>query len=83
MTDKRLNARIDDELDRKLGRLRRLTQKSTTEIIKTAIERYYEDVFKQRRAYDVLAEVGFIGGHDGPSDLSLRVKEELDYERKS
>jgi len=74
----RLNARVDDELAAKVEALRRLTKKSTTDIVKAAIELYYDTVRGTGgRAADLLEQAGFIGCADGPEDLSESYKDEL------
>ncbi len=73
----RLNARIDEGLARKVEALRRATKQTTTEVVRVAIERYYEQVGTEARPYDALARGGFIGCADGPADLSVTYKREL------
>ena len=74
----RLNARIDDELARKLATLRRVLGVSTTEIVRRSIEHYYRVAISSgKSAAEILGASGFIGGDSGPSDLSLNYKEEL------
>ena len=74
----RLNARIDDELARKLATLRRQLRISTTEIIRRSIEHYYKLAFtSETPPGDIVAASGLIGCASGPADLSARYKEEL------
>ncbi len=81
MTDsreRRVNARIDSELERKLGYLRGRTQQNTTAVVREAIERYHAAISKSGGTpSEILQRSGFLGGFDGPSELSVRYKEEL------
>jgi len=75
---RRINARIDDELERKLSYLRGRTKQSTTAVVREAIERYHAAIGKaDANCVDILERTGFIGCVDGPRDLSVRYKEEL------
>jgi hypothetical protein len=71
----RINARIDAELARKIESLKELTSKSTTEIVKDAIEAYHRQLVADRGAAQLLD--GFIASGEGPSDLSSNYKAEL------
>lgn len=74
----RLNARIDDELARKLATLRRVLRLSTTEIIRRSIEHYYSHaVSSGSSAADLLTASGLVGCASGPKDLSVNYKREL------
>jgi len=72
----RLNARIDDDLARKLATLKRVLRLSTTEIVKRSIEHYYR-VAVSASAAERLEASGLIGCARGPKDLSINYKEEL------
>jgi hypothetical protein len=72
----RLNARIDAELARKVALLRAKTKQSTTDVVRAALECYYEQVTKVPTA-DALRSSGFVGCADGPSDLSSDYKRHL------
>ena len=75
---KRINARLDGPLANKVAYLRAQTNKSTTEVVRESIERYYEAV--ERRggsALEIMTRTGFVGCADGPRDLSRRYKEAL------
>ncbi len=51
---------------------------STTEIVVTSIERYYDAMTQAGgTAADALAEAGFIGCAEGPADLSSSYKAEM------
>jgi len=71
----RINARLDDELARKLAELRRRTGRSTTEIVKASIEAYYEAERSRPRALELLADL--IGAGDADPNLSTNYKAEL------
>ena len=72
----RLNARIDDELARKLATLKRVLGISTTEVVKRSIEHYYR-VAVTASAAERLGASGLIGCARGPKDLSVNYKDEL------
>jgi predicted DNA-binding protein len=71
----RLNARIDDELARKVKYLRKRTQKSTTEVVKASIEAYYRQVSVGTSAAELLST--FVGSATGDANLSTDYKAEL------
>lgn len=75
----RLNARIDDQLAEKLQHLREVTSMSVTDIVKAALEAYYErfEAERRREARSVFSDVGFVGCASGDVSLSSRYKEEL------
>jgi len=74
----RINARLDDDTGRKLAYVERETGWSISEIVRRAIDAYYSH-FKTVRAdpANVLRKSGFIGCVDGPADLSVTYKGEL------
>ena len=74
----RINARIDDTLERQLDEIRVITNESTTEVLRSAIALYRASLGERgRRAADILAANGFIGSWSGPADLSTTYKREL------
>lgn len=73
----RLNARIDAPLAKKVAMLRRATRQSTTEVVRTALEKYYDAVAREASPHEILTQSGFIGCADGPADLSSTYKSEL------
>ncbi len=76
--DQRINARIDEELQRKLSYLRRRTNQSTTGVLREAIERYHAQMGKaDATCAEILEQTGFIGCAAGARGLSARYKEEL------
>ncbi|MGA8262622.1 MAG: hypothetical protein WB783_20630 [Arenicellales bacterium] len=74
----RINARLDENRSRKLGYLKRITGAGVSDILKLAIDVYY-DQMKQTRGDPaaLLRQSGFVGCGSGPADLSERYKEEL------
>ncbi len=74
----RINARLPADVARKVAYLERRTKMSTTEIVVTSIERYYDAMTQgEGTAADALAEAGFIGCAEGPVDLSSSYKAEM------
>lgn len=80
----RINARLDDELARKVDELCKLTGQSASAIIKAALEAYYE---RTRAAgmspRAVLEQSGFIGCAAGSPDLSRDYKQLLEASIRS
>lgn len=70
MTESRINARLDRATARKLALLKRRTGLTTSEIIRDALERLYQEVGAPGAAAAVLERSGFIGCAAGPEDLS-------------
>jgi hypothetical protein len=73
----RLNARIDAALAKKVAAIRRATRQTTTEVVRTALERYYETIENDASPYETLVESGFVGCAEAPDDLSVTYKTEL------
>ncbi len=74
----RINARIDAQLTQKLERIRDLTGKNTSAILKAAIDRYYESLQEaDAKPGDALRRSGFIGSGKGEPDLSSTYKRRL------
>ncbi|MDX2051760.1 MAG: hypothetical protein SFV15_05165 [Polyangiaceae bacterium] len=71
----RLNARMDQELARKVKYLRERTGSSTTGVIIASIEAFYTRFTQSEEPGVGLRE--FVGCADGPSDLSSNYKEAL------
>ena len=75
---KRINARIDEELAAKLDELEKLTGKSTSAILKLALDAYYDGMRNTPdRARRALVAAGFVGCAEGEPDLSVRYKSAL------
>lgn len=74
----RISIRLDPDHARKLDLLGRATQARTSEIVKHAIDLYYEQIRKTRRPADeVLQSTGFIGCGEADENLSETYKTEL------
>ena len=73
----RINARLGEDLARKLDYLAERTQQSASDVLRESIAAYYREIEESAaRAADLLDE--FVGCVDGPRDLSSKYKEELD-----
>ena len=73
----RLNARVDDEVLRKIELLKKAGSATTTEVIKAAIEHYFRDTDPSRNV-DVASRLqGLVGIAAGPKDLSSDYKQQL------
>jgi len=81
----RINARVDDELARKLEELSRATGKSASTIIKAALEAYIESarVSGEVRPKLALERSGFIGCANGEPGLSQTYKQSLAHSMSS
>jgi hypothetical protein len=74
----RINARLDESRSQKLEFLARTTHQSTSEIVKQALDLYYEQVRSHRPLpAEVLKASGFVGCGEAAPDLSERYKEEV------
>jgi predicted transcriptional regulator len=75
----RINARLDDELARKLAELCRTSGQSTSAILKAALEAYIASAQARSGAQPglLLQRAGFIGCARGPAGLSQSYKEAL------
>lgn len=74
----RLNARLDQKLDQKFAYIREHTGKNSSEIIRSAIEMYYEHLKKsQSSAWDVFQKAGFIAVAEAEPELSGQYKDIL------
>jgi hypothetical protein len=74
----RINARLDESRSQKLEFLARMTHLSTSEIVKQALDLYYEQVRSRRPLpAEVLKASGFVGCGEASSDLSEQYKEEV------
>ena len=72
---KRINARLDDDLARKVEALCKRTGQSTTEIVKASLESYYIAATKKENAAALLSDL--VGCAGGPADLSENYKRHL------
>lgn len=71
----RINARLDEEYADKLAYIQQQTNQAVTDVIKSAIELYYQQLQQeQKNALSMLTQTGFIGcGHADPN-LSVNYK---------
>ena len=76
MTELRINARLDEETAADLEYLKDVTQSNNTEVLKKAI-RFYADRLRNeiRQSKRALIDSGFVGGFEGPEDLSTNYKQ--------
>lgn len=74
----RINARLDTEHSRKLDFLLRMTNQKISDIVKCAIDVYYEQVKSTRpRPAETLRASGFVGFAKADPELSATYKERL------
>lgn len=74
----RVNARLPEEDARKLAYLAKTERKSVSEIIRAAIERYYDETRSAGAARKkILYRTGFIGCGEAEPDLSTDYKRHL------
>lgn len=74
----RINARLDPDRSRKLDFLLRMTDQKISEILKSAIDLYYEQIRSARpRPAEILGATGFVGSARAGPELSTRYKERL------
>lgn len=74
----RINARLDETHSQKLEYLKRATNAGVSEVVKDAIDVYYERVKGSKAsAAEIFSKSGFIGIAEGPEDLSTRYKQVL------
>lgn len=74
----RLNARLTDELSKKLLALERTTGQSRSDIVRAALERYFEETpVPGRSVRDAIHESGLIGCGEAEADLSGSYKSRL------
>jgi|GEM_PF-3184946 len=82
----RINARLEDSYEEKFLKIQQLENKSRTEILKEALDRYFADELKQleQQAWEdnqkILAMIGGItsGSEDGSVQYKKEIKEYLD-----
>ena len=73
----RINARLGDELARKLEYLAERTQQSSSDVVRESIAAYYRELEESpASSRDALRD--FVGCADGPRDLSSKYKDELE-----
>ncbi len=78
MTEARINARLDASAVRKLEALKRRTGRSTSEIIRVALDQLFEKGFPSPAGAEaILRASGFVACAKGPEDLSTDYKRAL------
>jgi hypothetical protein len=70
----RINARLDEAMSQKLEALRKLTGKSTSDILKGALELYFQRASEQQSPLQIMKRHGFVGSAAGEPDLSSDYK---------
>lgn len=80
----RVNARLPEDDAKKLAYLAKTERKSVSEIIRTAIQRYYSETKStEAAAAGMLFKTGFVGCAEGDGGLSTTYKRHIvDYLRK-
>jgi hypothetical protein len=74
----RINARLDDELARRVDLVRKRKRRSVSQIVQESLSRYCDQELGQgAEPLSILKSAGFIGCADGPADLSSEYKQEL------
>jgi hypothetical protein len=74
----RLNARLPEELARKLEALERATGQSTSNVVRVAIERYFNEICGPgRSAREAIYLSGLVGCGEAEVDLSTTYKSRL------
>jgi hypothetical protein len=74
----RLNARLPEELARKLEALERATGQSTSNVVRVALERYFTEICGPgRSAREAIYLSGLVGCGEAEADLSATYKSRL------
>jgi predicted DNA-binding protein len=74
----RINARLPPGVARKVAYLEKRTNRSTTQVVRESIERYYAALTDEEgTAAQALERAGFIGCASASSDLSRSYKADL------
>lgn len=74
----KISVRLDAERSRKLDVLMRTTDQGMSEVIKMALDHYYDDARTDRRpAAEILRATGFVASGEAAPDLSESYKDEL------
>jgi hypothetical protein len=81
MNELRINARLDEKLSKDLQFLRKeLGNKSITAVVKYSIQKLAQelrDSTQAKRQKQLWLESGFVGGFEGPENLSSNYKQHL------
>ncbi len=74
----RINARLDEEYASKLAYIQQQTNQVVTDVIKSAIDLYYQQLQQQQNnPFSVLTQSGFIGCGQADPNLSANYKQIL------
>ena len=74
----RINARLDDDLARRVNLVRKRRRRTVSQIVKESLARYCDQELGARgEPMAILESAGFIGCADGPADLSSDYKQQL------
>lgn len=74
----RINARLDDQLARRVDLVRKRKRRTVSQIVQESLARYCDQELGQpAEPLAVLESAGFVGCADGPADLSSDYKREL------
>jgi hypothetical protein len=75
---KRINARLDDDLARRVHLVRRRKRRSVSQIVQESLRRYCDqELGEAGEPLAILESAGFIGCAEGPAGLSSEYKREL------
>ena len=71
----RLNARLSDDLASKLDALQQATHRTASEVVRAAIERYFEEICRPAHSSrDAILASGLVACGDGDADLATTYK---------
>ena len=74
----RLNARLPEELARKLEALEQATNQTTSDVVRAALERYFDEICGPgRSAREAILRSGLVGCGEAEADLSATYKARL------
>ena len=74
----RLNARLPEDLARKLEVLEQATGQSTSNVVRAALERYFNEICGPgRSAREAIYQSGLVGCGEAEADLSTTYKSRL------
>ena len=73
----RLNARLPEELARKLEALERATGQSTSNVVRVALERYFTKICGRAAPREAIYLSGLVGCGEAEADLSPTYKSRL------
>lgn len=75
---KRINARLDDDLARRVELVRKRKRRTVSQIVQESLARYCDqELGEGERPLTILRAAGFVGCADGPVSLSSDYKQEL------